>query len=257
MDKRYEKLVIESIGVDPTYQRDFDEARARAMSKEIDDSRIGVPVVSRRADGKLVVVDAQHRLAAKTLAGQGGESLLCEVHIGLTKQQEAELFLKLNGGRKAIRAWDRYRARMVARDPIAVEFTRIVEKCGLRIGPAQGRNTLCAVQSIESVHRRNRNLETTLSLLKKWGEGDPASLDGDLLKDVSCFLLDFDGNLDVAAFAEKLSKHDPAMVLRKIRGAHDLSGKRRPAANSVLREIYNARRLKKDRLPAIEIRTAN
>ena len=115
-DKTYEKLVIDSIGVDPAYQRDFDEKRAKAMAKDLDWARFGVPVVSRRGDGKVVVIDAQHRLAAARFAGEGKRSTLCEIHSGLDKRREAELFLKLNGGRKAIRVFDRYKARMVARE---------------------------------------------------------------------------------------------------------------------------------------------
>lgn len=260
MAKNYAELTIDSIGIDPAYQRDFDERRAKVMSQDLDWARFGVPVVARRAEGKYFVVDAQHRIAAAKMAGHGSKQILCEVHDGMTKREEAELFLKLNGGRKAIRAFDRYKARLVAEEPVALEFTRIAEACGLRIVPGgNAKNSINAVQAVESAHRRNRNLETTLRILKEWGRGDVEALDGDFIKDVSNFLADYDEDVDVEAFKLRLAKLDPSFVMRRIRGAADSVGNRRVAANSVLRDIYNSRRSRADRLrpSAVELGFAN
>jgi hypothetical protein len=186
-------------------------------------------------------------MAAKKLAGHGKHLVLCEVYSGLSKPDEAALFLKLNNGRKAVSAFDKYRARMVAKEAVALEFTRIVESFGFRIaGFGAVRNTICAVQSIESVHKRNKNLAVTLGVIKAWGGGEPASLDGDLLKDVSGFLCDHADDVDVESLTHKLAKIDPGYVLRKIRGVYDTTKNRRLAANSVLREVYNTRRKRGD-----------
>lgn len=253
MSKNYVRLCANDITIDPRYQRGLDESRVDAMAKSLDEARIGVPVLSLRKDNSYVVLDAQHRLEALRRAGKGNVKVLCEVHNGLSLDEEAALFLKLNNGRKAVRVFDKYRARLVAKEHVAVEFTRIVESLGLKIGAAPGKNTVCAIQAVESVYRRNANLFDTLSILKRWGHGEPVVFDGELIKDVSRFLIDHeDQGVNADEFVAKLARIDPGFVMRKIKGKADMVKDRRLAANSEFRDIYNQRRHKTDRLSAVE-----
>lgn len=248
MAKNFTKLTVREISIDTSYQRDLDESRVNAMSGDFDESRIGVPVLSLRKDGSFVVLDGQHRLEAMRRASLLDTKVLCEVHNGLSVAEEAALFLKLNNGRKPVRVFDKYKARLVAKEPVSIEFTRIASGLGLRIGAAPGKNTVCAIQSVESVHKRNKNLEITLSILKKWGAGESAVFDGELIKDVSRFLVDHE-DVDVNELAAKLARIDPGHVLRRIKALFEVLNRNRAvAANSVFREIYNHRRPKKDRL---------
>ncbi len=248
MGKTYEKLVIDSLEVDPTYQRDFVPSRAKAMSVKLDWARFGVPVVSRRADGKCYVIDAQHRVAAAKIAGEGSRSVMCEVHCGLTMPDEAGLFLDLNAGRKAVSAFDRYRARMVNKEPIAVAFTEVVESCGLKIAQTGKRNVVVAVQAVEFAHRRNHNLAETLTLLRAWGGGDIEAFDGQFIKDFSCFLYDYRDTLDIESLTVKLGKVTAPLLARRIKTHQENLGVRRAAANQALREIYNVRKSAAGRL---------
>jgi hypothetical protein len=251
VSKNFSKLAIKDLLIDPAYQRELDEPRVDAMAKKFDESRIGVPVVSLRKDGKFYVLDGQHRSESARRAGLGDLKIMCEVHNGLSQAEEAELFLKLNNGRKTVQAFDKYRARMTANDPVAVEFTRIVNSLGLRIGQGQGKNTINAVLAIESAHRRNRNLELTLSVLKRWGGGGQDFFEGALLKDMSCFLADY-SECDVQWLVDKLARVDVGRTTVKIKALHDSIKNRRLAANSVFCEIYNHRRGKKDLLLAVD-----
>lgn len=253
MAKNYVKLSAKEISIDSRYQRSLDESRVDAMAKNLDESRLGVPVLSLRKDGSYVVLDAQHRLEALRRAGLDGLKILCEVHNGLSLDEEAALFLKLNNGRKAVRVFDKYRARLIAKEHAAVEFTRVVESLGLKIGAAPGKNTVCAIQSVESVHRRHGNLLDTLSILKRWGQGEAAVFDGDLIKDVSRFLVDYEAqDVNSNDLVAKLARLDPGYVMRRIRAKADILKDRRLAANSEFREIYNQRRVKSDRLQPAE-----
>lgn len=249
MSKNFAKLSVKEISIDPAYQRSLDESRVDSMAKRFDEARIGVPVVSLRKNGHYVVLDGQHRVEAMRRSGSADTKILCEVHNGLSLSEEAELFLKLNNGRKSVRVFDKYRARIVADEPTAVEFTRIVQSLGLRIGAAPGKNTICAIQAVESVHRRGGNLELTLSVLKKWGCGEATVFDGDLIKDMSRFLADYSSEVDYEEFSAKIARHDPGHVLRRIKSLVDvLDRNRRLAANSVFRDIYNHRRAKKNQI---------
>lgn len=145
MSKQHIKVRVKDITLDARYQRDLDQKRAASMAKSIDLARIGVPVAVRRKDGKLVVVDGQHRVSALMQAGMGAEQILVEIHEGLTLQEEATLFLKLNDGRKAVGAYDKFRAELVAKDTTALEIERILASVGLRLARAPGSKSICAI----------------------------------------------------------------------------------------------------------------
>jgi hypothetical protein len=249
VSKNFVKLSVREISIDPAYQRSLDESRVDAMARHLDETRIGVPVLSLRKEGVYVVLDGQHRVEAMRRGGVAEHKILCEVHNGLSLAEEAALFLRLNNGRKPVRVFDKYRARMVAKETTAVEFTQIAQSLGLRIGAAPGKNTICAIQAIEFVHRKNDNLEPVLSILKKWGRGESSVFEGDLIKDVSRFLVDYSTEVDPVEFVDKLSRHDPGHIMRRIKGLVDvLDGNRRLAANSVFREVYNHRRAKRNQI---------
>lgn len=257
MSRNFAKLTVSDIGIDYSYQRELDESRVNAMAKAFDESRIGVPVVSIRKDGSYVVLDAQHRLEAMRRAGHQNMKVMCEVHNGLSLKDEATLYLKLNGGRKAVGTHDRYKARLTAHEPIAIEFTKIVESLGLRLGRVGGKATICAIHSIETVHRRRGNLEITLSVLKRWGAGDIAAFDGELIKDMSGFLLNRKEEIDTNDLVSRLNRIDPGHVLRKIKAMSDAVNDRDLAADTVLRDIYNRGRPEKNRLKSFELTATN
>lgn len=228
--------------VDPKYQRDLDEARAKKIASDFRTDLVGVPVISRRANGQLVRIDGQHRLHGAVVSGNDNPTLM-EVHDGLTIIEEAELFLRLNGGRSAVGAFDKFKARLVAQEPVALEIVQTLRKLGLRISKANQRKGIAAVQAVESVHRQGRNLEPTARILTSWMDGDGDAYTKPLLKGVSNFLSEFDESVDEASFVERLQGHVPNRIeakLRRAKDAFELSSL--DAACTVFRDIYNERR---------------
>ncbi len=246
---KFAKVTPQEIEIDRQFQRELDENRCKAMAKELDMNRIGVPVLSRRKNGSLVALDGQHRVYALQMA-EHTAAILCEVHDGLTVTEEAELFLKLNGGRKAVHVHDKWKARIVANDPIALEIKGIMDSLGLRIARVIAPSSIAAVQSVESVHVRNGNLKATLAILKRWGDGvTPEVYDADLIKYVSHFLKDHP-TASPATLIDKLSSIHPERVVNRIKRAHQLSQDipRTVVASAQLRDIYNTKN--RNKLPA-------
>lgn len=242
------KVKPSQIGTDARFQRDLDESRAKRMGKHLDVRRIGHPVVSVREDGSMVALDGQHRLQAMRVAGVD-DAILCDAWHGLTLAEEAELFILLQADRKAVRVYDKFKARLVARDPVALEIEKIVKAAGLRIAKAQGNNCICAIKALESAHARYRNLPKSLSVLLKWSDGDPGAFDGHLITDVACFLAQHP-KVDLIRLAEKLAPYSPERILSRIRRVQGNSDElpRGEAACRVFREIYNYR--SRDKLQA-------
>jgi len=230
------KLKPNETTVDHAYQRDLDERRAQAMADAFMPDLVGVPVVSKRADGSYVRIDGQHRLAAAIAAGRGDLPVYMEVFEGLTLQQESELFLRLNGGRKAIAAVNKYKARLVAREPIALEIQGILHKHKCRVSTGRGQGIINAVQAVEYAYHKG-NLDRVIYVLSAWMDRDTAGFDGAFIRGVSLFLALY-ADADLERLIKRLASAKPGQVLRKMKNE---SRQSTPTEGSVyvLIEIYN------------------
>lgn len=233
---KFVKLKPSDTTVDHRYQRELDAKRTERMAAQFNAELIGVPVISKRADGSYVRIDGQHRLAAAVSAGVGDVPILMEVFEGLTIQQEAELFIRLNGGRKAVVAIDKYKARIEAREPVALEIHGVLKKHGCRIATGRGRGIIAAVQAIEYAYYKG-NLDRVVYVLSAWLDCDTAGFEGAFIRGVSLFLSLYpDADLDL--LVKKLSTASPRQLLTKMKNEARQST---PTEGSVyvLVEIYN------------------
>lgn len=255
---KYQKLKVSDLNIDNRYQRDIDVGKVKAISKALDWDRLGVPEVSQRADGTYYVVDGQHRVMGVREAGHDGTTIMCAVHEGLTLKQEAALFLAVNGARTAIRAYDKFRAAVTARDPDALDIKKIVESFGLQIQKAQAWNYVCAIQSVEYAHKNNENLADTLSVLTRWeahqNDRDPSVFERALIRAVSDFLCHYGDNADAAKLVRGMNTQSPNRIISAIRRAQADAilgiGQKWHAAVNVLRGLYN--KTTKEKLPPID-----
>ncbi len=244
------KARMSDIIIDRTYQRNLDEARAKRMSVNFANGLFGVPVVSSRPDGVLAALDGQHRLTAGVWAGKGDDKVLVEAHHGLTIKQEAELFLRLNGGRTAVHTWDKWRARLVAREPVAMEMTAIAEETKTRFSlSTQTKFCISALAKAERVHRKFRTLGETISLLIAVGEGDTQWLSGDMMVAVGAFLNKHGKHADRDTLLVVLAKNAPGILTARIRGQSELAHIHfEDASKIVIADIYNAKTKGKNKL---------
>jgi len=117
MSRKFAKIKPSKLIIDNRYQRDLDEPRAMHLAETFDESLLGTIVISQRKNGEYYVLDGQHRVTASQIADRGDIPIQCEVHSGLTLAQESKMFLDLNGGRKYVRIYDKFRARIMSREP--------------------------------------------------------------------------------------------------------------------------------------------
>lgn len=251
---KFEKVRIDTVKFDHRFQRELDEARARAMSKSFSWALFGVPVLSQREDGSRWALDAQHRLCAAVMAGHGEASVLMEIHTGLTLAEEAEMFLRLNGGRSAVGIHDKWKARIVAKEPVALQIQQELKDVGnLRISRSAAKFCVMAIKAVERAHHRS-NLVPTMRVLTHWLDGAPEAYEGKLVDGVSVFLVQFP-DADPGTLAEKLQNHSPIKVLaalNRTRGGMECTAA--IAACVVMRDIYNEKMKKgQKRLPPVDM----
>ncbi|GAS98850.1 uncharacterized protein RMCC_5815 [Mycolicibacterium canariasense] len=141
------------IFADPTYQRLLDTTHARKMSAGWDRRLAGIIEVSDRGEGaspRYAVIDGQHRWAAARNLTEPPK-LVANVHEGLTVEQEAQLFDKLNRQRKKINGFDHYRARLAAGEWIIVRVQAVLDKHHLKMDPAPNEGNVGCVGTLEKV----------------------------------------------------------------------------------------------------------
>lgn len=145
--RRYtiEALPANVLEIDPGVQRTLNESRVRAIAAAFDESALGVVTVSARRrlvmpsapgevdeEARYVVLDGQTRLAALrafTGTDQTRMPVMCQVYHGLTRAEEAQVFLTLNN-RAAVRPADKFRIALVAEEQWAVDLNAIVRRHG-------------------------------------------------------------------------------------------------------------------------------
>ena len=160
---------------------------------------LGKPIVSRRGDGTIVVIDGQNRLALCRKVeweGWGGDGRIeCEVHENLSLIEEAGLF-SLLAGHRSFTAMSKFLARQTQEEPQAVFITEVVERNGYQLGMKQGGDTITAVSTLDKIWRTDQRRhpdvgdprkltvlsDTLLTIVKAWpyaeGSTDQAIIDG-------------------------------------------------------------------------------
>ncbi len=245
--QRFINLNPNEVSVDHRYQRELDINRVNSMIKSFDPRRVGVPVVSKRLDGSYWALDAQHRLAAIKGAGFGDESILMEVHHGLSLAEEAAMFLLLNKDRTAVKVIYKFKARLEAKEPIALEIQSILKRVGCKISRSPQPGGVMAVQAVECAHRAG-NLEKTMRILFAWLDGDSEAFHEKLIRAMSAFLVEAP-EADEAHLIKRLEEYAPAKMIAKLkREQQQTASTADEAAWFVFSGIYNYRTIKAKRV---------
>lgn len=193
--------------VDPIVQRSLNAKRAKEMAAEFDIDAAGVITVSNR-DGDQYIVDGQHRCKAAQLAGHGETPMNAKIYSGLTRVDEAKLFIALNSARIPS-ATARFKVRLEAQDPVPAAIERIIVEYGWRIGSPGTVGAMHAVHTLETVYNLDpdesrRLFDRTVGLITKvWGL-DPDGASAPIFGGVGVFLDRFGDQVDVSALVKKM-----------------------------------------------------
>lgn len=131
-----EFIAIDRLEVDPAYQRATDGPNSRkivvGMVKCWDWSLCQPLVVSRRIDGRLFILDGQHRHAGAKERGDIAH-LPCVVLAGMGLAGEAQAFVELNTKRQKLSQFDIFNGMLAAGDEHAKKTALLLERTGWRI----------------------------------------------------------------------------------------------------------------------------
>lgn len=188
-------------------QRRFNQKWADTLAANFDLDSFRRPVVNKRGS-HYYIIDGQHSVdALKQWIGDGweGQQVECEIYCGLTEQEEAELFDRLNNV-KAVNTFDRFRVRVTAGYKIETHINKIVKKEGLVISSDKVPGRIMAVGTLRKVYTRAgaENLGRALRIIRD-SYGD-AGLDASVIDGMGHLCQRYNGQLDDAVAVERLSK---------------------------------------------------
>lgn len=195
------KLRVSSVA-----QRELVPARVDRLLAEFDPDLVGNPVVSDR-DGYFWVIDGQHRTEAlKAWLGDGwdDQQIQCRVYSGLTEQQEADLFDRINDT-LTIHAFDKFRVRVNAGRSIETDIDRQVRHEGLVVSRDGVPGAVRAVGTLRRVYTRSdaATLGRALRIIRD-AYGDPG-LEAPVIDGIGHLCQRFNGELDEDKAVKKLS----------------------------------------------------
>jgi hypothetical protein len=246
----FRMVPITDLNIDPEAQRKLNPGWVKAHVSGFDADLLGYILVNKRANGKLYVVDGQHRVELLRAVGWGDQNIHAEYREGLTQAEEAEWFLGRND-RKAVQPFDKFRVRVTEGDPIACDIAKIVNAHGLVLSDQAASGHIIAVASLEQVYRGGgiasqkegaRALSDALrAIIKAWGN-QPSSVSGKVIQSVGMVQLRYNGAIDQKALADKLAPFPGGApgLLGKGKAMQEVRG--RPLHHciaSIIVDVYN------------------
>lgn len=190
---RTNKLLINSIKTDMSYQSPVNSNEVKKIVKNFNPKALTSIIVSQRDSGEYYVIDGQHRMSALKQMQQPTIEAL--IYTGLTQNEEAEMYAKINE-RKTKSPNALGKAKYQSGDLVAIEIHDAVSNAGLIIdydNTNTRMNHIKAYKALEVTHAKygQEHLEETLVLLKKCFGDQSASFEGKLIYGMAKFLFHY------------------------------------------------------------------
>jgi hypothetical protein len=210
---------VSELVVDPAVQRAFlSVPKIERIMKGFNPFALGRALVSQRADRSKVVLDGMHRREVVNRMTDGKGTLPVEMYTGLTREQEAQLFLDKNAGDKP-NTIDRYRVGLVAGIEKIVEIDKLVHSYGWQVSSFGGNGNLsCVVAlqklwdfSVENEKQPNLVQMALMVITRAWGT-DAQGGQGHLVLGVGRVIGEYCDKLNVDTLIDRLRTYNGGPV---------------------------------------------
>lgn len=202
-EARLQYVPLERMRVNPLAQRIMNPAWVNKLAAHFDLEEMGNPTVNHRGEW-FNVIDGQHRIEAlkSWLGDWEGQQVECWTYEGLTDEQEAGKFLKLQDRLKTI-AFDEFRIAVSAGRSAESDIDQIVRSLGLVI--PRTKNGIMATGTLRKVYQRGGPdvLERTLRIIRD-AYGD-AGFEAPVIDGLSLFCQRYNGAAPEDKVVAKLS----------------------------------------------------
>lgn len=198
----------------PVLQKDVDKIIREWNGREI------TPVVVSFRDGKFNVVDGQHHIEAMRQKAGGRDVIVpCIIHTGMTYEQEAELYARLDRDKKRLTLRQYTKAVVEAgSDANIMEVKRLTEEVGFvwALGEPTGEPfEIAPIRALINAHRLlgSEGFSRMLTLMAGAWRGMPNSLKASMLSGMALFLKTYEAELNDWTFIQRMSIVSPEEII--------------------------------------------
>jgi len=200
------------------YNRGIKRAHVNKIKRDFHEDMVQPAIVSLR-DKNYWIIDHQHQSQAIYELNDCDPNTLiyCDVRTGMTYEEEAELYYRLNTSSKSLSFTDKLKGLIESKDSTALKFRDIVESCGYIVGgnTSASLRALSLSWAIFNKKDGEKTLEQILKLTKATWPTDPAGVDSRIIEGIQLFLKNHGDEYDQSRFVSKLSRVDPNEIIRK------------------------------------------
>ena len=219
------------------------------------DPRLLTPLVDSYRDERYYLVDGQHRVCGCKKKNSGKDvDMLCQVYYGLTYEQEAELYYKLDQAKGHLRLSSATKALLESgSNAEIVDVQRRIEDAGFVWAldkPTGEPFEITATRAVISAYHLlgGAGFSRMLGLIAQAWRGAPGSLKASMFSGMALFLKTYETELDDAAFIKRLSAVDADEIIR--RGKVDFSTNKAALRFArVIWDKYNGQQRRGRKLP--------
>lgn len=200
------------------YNRGINRAHVNRIKKDFHEDMVQPAIVSFR-DGKYWIVDHQHLSTAiyEMNGSDPNTPILCDVKTGLTYEQEADLYYRLNTGSKPLSFRDKMMGLIESRDAGALDFRDTVEACGYVITDRSNKSfeAMSTGWNMFNKEGGKDRLITILNLTHSCWPNNKAGVHSHLINGLALFLNHHENEYQKERFISALSVVDPKELVRK------------------------------------------
>ena len=152
---RFELIPIKNLTSNQEYQRNLSTSHIRRTAENFDLCQVNLVKVSRR-DGINHVINGQHTVETVAIVSSSRDTpVWCMVYDDLDYKREADIFAKQQKYTKYLSPYEVFKANMEAGNDEQLIIKDLVESYKLAISPQKIPCGICAVSTLEYIHRQH------------------------------------------------------------------------------------------------------
>lgn len=183
----------------PPWQTQYDPKILKLITEDFRPERCEALVINARVNGVLSLMDGKHRDRGLAAQDPPIRRWMCRVHVGLSLEEEAELFAALNRDKRKIGKEEIFWAGIECGDPQMVELKRMVESTGFAVAPLGNGSNNRGIRAVGTLmhaqHKRYSCLVPALATIAKVYGTDEAP-DSSEIRAVTSFYARYRGRFD-------------------------------------------------------------
>ena len=219
---KMKKVINTSMICTDDYQRPIRESWVNHIVKNFEEIQADAPKVSFR-DNKYYIFDGQHTVMAR-IKMNGGEhlDLECEVFYGLSKEDEADLFVKLNSNKKSVTYNEKMNGSYIAGNDETVAIINAITGSGFSVdykGGSKSPKTIASLNKVSSIWKKSGNdgVAWVLGIINECWPDDRDGVKGSILGGLHFVYVLYgdDPRFSKEEFVNSMKEEVPAAIIRE------------------------------------------